>query len=93
VRKRLAEARKNQNGFTLIELLIVIVVLGILAGIVLFAVGNTRDEAESATTNSNERICLTAIAAAEASESDSDSWADFITDVDEDDPLDCSQYE
>jgi len=38
VRQRLAEARKNQSGFTLIELLIVIVILGVLAGIVVFAV-------------------------------------------------------
>src|SRR5262245_25070733 len=38
VRKRLAEARQNQSGFTLIELLIVIVILGVLAGIVVFAV-------------------------------------------------------
>jgi prepilin-type N-terminal cleavage/methylation domain-containing protein len=36
--KRLQEARKNEKGFTLIELLIVIVILGILAGIVVFAV-------------------------------------------------------
>ena len=35
--------RKNQ-GFTLIELLIVIIVLGILAAIVVFAVANTRKD-------------------------------------------------
>jgi prepilin-type N-terminal cleavage/methylation domain-containing protein len=38
VLKRLREARKNESGFTLIELLIVIVILGVLAGIVVFAV-------------------------------------------------------
>jgi prepilin-type N-terminal cleavage/methylation domain-containing protein len=32
------EARKNESGFTLIELLIVIVILGVLAAIVVFAV-------------------------------------------------------
>jgi prepilin-type N-terminal cleavage/methylation domain-containing protein len=36
---RIREARKNESGFTLIELLIVIVILGVLAGIVVFAVG------------------------------------------------------
>lgn len=34
----LREARKQESGFTLIELLIVIVILGVLAGIVVFAV-------------------------------------------------------
>ena len=34
---RIRAARKNEGGFTLIELLIVIVILGILAGVVIFA--------------------------------------------------------
>jgi general secretion pathway protein G len=42
--QRLQEKR-NEEGFTLIELLIVIIVLGILAAIVVFAVGTTRDDA------------------------------------------------
>jgi len=33
-------ARENNEGFTLIELLIVIVVLGILAGVVVFSLGS-----------------------------------------------------
>ena len=42
------EARRNEAGFTLIELLIVIVVLGILAGIVVFGVGTFRSDANIA---------------------------------------------
>jgi general secretion pathway protein G len=37
--QRLRAARANEDGFTLIELLIVIVILGVLSGIVVFAVG------------------------------------------------------
>lgn len=55
---------RQEKGFTLIELLIVIVVLGILAGIVLFAVGTTRDDATTAKNSSNAKICKTAYQAA-----------------------------
>jgi general secretion pathway protein G len=45
---RLHNLRKDEGGFTLIELLIVIVVLGILAGIVVFGVGTFRSDATAA---------------------------------------------
>src|SRR3954467_10805380 len=43
--KQLHEKRRSdEGGFPLIELLIVIIILGILAAIVVFAVGNTRKD-------------------------------------------------
>ena len=44
--KQIREARKSDQGFTLIELLMVIVILGILAGIVVFAVSGINDRGE-----------------------------------------------
>ena len=41
--QQLRKARQEESGFTLIELLIVIVILGVLAGIVVFAVGGITD--------------------------------------------------
>jgi general secretion pathway protein G len=51
--KRLQEARKNEKGFTLIELLIVIVILGVLAGIVVFAVGGVTDRGKTSACKSD----------------------------------------
>ena len=52
LRLRIAEARnakaQDDKGFTLIELLIVIVVLGVLAGIVVFGVGTFRADSQLA---------------------------------------------
>jgi general secretion pathway protein G len=46
--ERIREARANESGFTLIELLIVIIVLGVLAAIVLFATGTFKSDSVSA---------------------------------------------
>jgi general secretion pathway protein G len=54
---------RRQDGFTLIELMIVMVVLGILAGIVLFAVGPFQTSANTSKTKANAVICSTASAA------------------------------
>jgi general secretion pathway protein G len=45
--------REEEGGFTLIELLIVIIVLGILAAIVVFAVGSTRKDSVSSSCKTN----------------------------------------
>jgi len=48
VLQRLRDARRKDEGFTLVELLIVIVILGVLAGIVVFAVSGITDRGELA---------------------------------------------
>ena len=51
--QRLRAARHNEDGFTLIELLIVIVILGVLAGIVVFAVNGITDRGVTAACKSD----------------------------------------
>ena len=48
IKTQIAKARRDESGFTLIELLIVIVVLGVLAGIVVFGVGTFRADSQVA---------------------------------------------
>jgi general secretion pathway protein G len=51
--KKIRAARENESGFTLIELLIVIVILGVLAGIVVFAVGGINDTSKASACKSD----------------------------------------
>ena len=49
------DAGRRDDGFTLIELLIVIVILGILAGIVVFAVGGISDRGNAAACKADKK--------------------------------------
>jgi prepilin-type N-terminal cleavage/methylation domain-containing protein len=71
---------RRQEGFTLIELMIVMVVLGILAGLILFAVGPFQDAANDAKDGANDDTCETAQAAADATETTADSAQTFAPD-------------
>jgi prepilin-type N-terminal cleavage/methylation domain-containing protein len=50
---RIRAARQNESGFTLIELLLVIVILGVLAGIVVFAVNGITDRGNASACKSD----------------------------------------
>jgi general secretion pathway protein G len=56
----------DQSGFTLIELLIVIAILGILAGIVVFAVGTAKSDATTAACDASKATVSTAAEAYKA---------------------------
>ena len=62
-----------ERGFTLVELLIVIVILGILAGIVVFAVGNLTSSAQSNACATEES---TLVSADEAYKAQNGSYTD-----------------
>jgi prepilin-type N-terminal cleavage/methylation domain-containing protein len=78
--QRLREARHNQDGFTLIELLIVIVILGILAGIVVFGVAKFRSDSTLAACKADLKIVDTASQAYNAQNGSYTGVATLVTD-------------
>ena len=59
----LIRRKKNESGFTLIELLIVIVILGVLSGIVVFAVSGIQDRGNAAACKTDKKTVLVAVEA------------------------------
>src|SRR5205823_2998702 len=64
---RLRTRAAEESGFTLIDLLIVMIILGILATIVLFATGTFTTQSKTAACKANARILTIAEAAYAAS--------------------------
>ena len=75
----LRKARKSEGGFTLIELLIVIVILGVLAGIVAFSVRGITDRGEVSACKSEVKTVATAEEAHYAKNGDYADLADLNT--------------
>lgn len=73
---------KNQDkGFTLIELLIVIVILGILAAVTVFAVGGITDRGQTNACAIEERTLETAISAFNADSTSANSYPTSFADL------------
>ena len=80
LRTRLDAGR--QDGFTLIELLIVIVILGVLAGIVVFAVGSARGDSVKSSCKADLKSVNTAAEAYKAKKGSYPTKAQLTTGAD-----------
>ena len=66
IQRSMEKKRAGERGFTLVELLVVIVILGILAAIVVFAVGGITDKGEESACEADTSSLETAMEAAYA---------------------------
>lgn len=57
------DLRRQDQGFTLIELLMVVVILGVLAGIVVFSVRGVNDDSKKSACKANLATAQTAVEA------------------------------
>jgi prepilin-type N-terminal cleavage/methylation domain-containing protein len=76
--KRIRQAQRDESGFTLIELLIVIVILGILAAIVVFAVNGIQNRGVEAACKADVE---TVTVAAEAYDAQNGQYAQSMDDL------------
>jgi len=74
-------AMRSQSGFTLIELLVVIAILGILAGVVVFAIGGVTDNGQAAACKVELRTLRTAAQAFRAEATNNNLYPVAITDL------------
>ena len=70
-----------EKGFTLVELLVVIVILGILAAVVVFAVGGTTDNAQKNACKAEESTIASAVEAYRANPDNNGAYPTDLADM------------